>query len=112
MSKDAFDGAVDTIIYRAFELGFGAHQHYPDRTAHSVEPYYEDNLDSWLQNISNEADDLVDETRQDELTRMPHEAGCASFQLAKYNRKNQTATLGECNCYKAKRAAELNKEAL
>lgn len=61
MTEDEFYGQLDNIIMWCFTLGFNAAEHY--KSAKEAEPYYEDNLDSWIEDIMTSHKEILEQKK-------------------------------------------------
>ena len=65
LTEDRFYGQLDNIIMWCFTLGFNAaRREYGEqyKSAQEAEPFYEDNLDSWVQDIVTSHEELLAKT--------------------------------------------------
>lgn len=66
LTEDKFYGQLDNIMMWCFTLGFNAaRREYGDqyKSAREAEPNYEDNLDSWIQDIITSHEELLTKAR-------------------------------------------------
>ena len=73
MTEDTFYGQLDNIIMWCFTLGFNAaRREYGEqyKSAQEAEPNYEDNLDSWIQDIISSHEEILQSALANERQRL------------------------------------------